>query len=117
MRSLTMYVLSGLNTRTSSHRYGFIDSSSEKVGPRLDPGQSSGITGGALVALTLPKHGLYPLVAPTRPLIRGDRPIDSPCAKATEQETGTVLLRLIGRLRDEKMHALYDVSCKMIKVF
>ena len=57
MRSLTMHVLSRRPTRTHS----------KKVGPRLDPGQSSGITGGALVALTLSKHGLYSLVAPTQP--------------------------------------------------
>ena len=42
----------------------------------------------------------------------GNRSINSPCAKANEQDTGTVLLRLIGGLRDEKMHALYDASCK-----
>ena len=64
------------------------------------------------MALTLSKHGLYPLVAPTQPLTRGDKLTNLPCAKAIEKETGTVLLRLIGGLRDEKMHALYDDSCK-----
>ena len=75
------------------------------------------MTSGVVVALTLPKHGLYPLATPTRPLTRGDRPIILSYAKAAEQETEAILLKLIGRLRDEKMHVLYDASCKMIKVF
>ena len=69
------------------------------------------MTSGAVVALTLPKHGLYPLATPTRPMTRGDRSIGLLCVKAAEQETGTVLLKLIGRLKDDEMRALYDASC------
>ena len=68
--------------------------------------------GGALGVSTLPKYGLYPLLTPTRPLTWGDKPTNSPYAKATEQEIDTALLRLVGGLRDEKMHVLYDHLCK-----
>ena len=54
MRSLTMYVLSRLYTRTSSQEYEFIDSS-QKVAPRLDPGQSSGSNGWCVRSLDLAK--------------------------------------------------------------
>ena len=78
---------------------------------RLDPGKNSGTMGGALVALTLPKHELYPLVALMRHLTRGDRLTNSSCAKATERETGTVHLRLWVDSDEKNACFLDDASC------
>ena len=56
--------------------------------------KAQAVTGGAFGASTLPKHGLYPLLTPMRPLTRGDRPTNLRQAKAMEQVTRTILLRL-----------------------
>ena len=77
--------------------YGFIDSS-QKVGPCLDPGQSSGSNGWCIRSLNPAKAWVVLSTNTDTTLDKGDRPTNSPYTKAMEQETE-------GGLSEEKMHA------------
>ena len=95
MLSLTNLVCLGRYFTSDAHGCSGHRLRLEKVGPRLDLGQSSGSDG---VVRWWPqpcqKHVWFPPLASTRPLTRGDRPTDLRHTKALGQEAGTVLLKM-----------------------
>ena len=92
---------------------GFIDSRSEKSGFLYKSWpKAQAVTGWCIGGLDPAKAWVVPSTSTNMTLDKGGRPTNLCHAKAMEQEAETVLLRLVGGLREEKMLVVYAHSCK-----